>query len=122
MATGIMLCEDLIFYSRVAATAQAAGLTVRQSKTPTAVMELARLDPPGGVILDLHHEGLDLPRFLAEVQEVCPVMPRTVAFGSHVQAEVLRAARHAGCDLVLPRSQFVKELEANLATWLTPPG
>ncbi|MBX9623952.1 MAG: hypothetical protein K2X82_09105 [Gemmataceae bacterium] len=119
-AGGIMLCDDLIFFSRVAGTARAAGLAVRQAKTPAAVLDLARQAPPGGVLLDLHADGLDLPAFLAELRAVCPVTPRTVAFGSHVAADLLKAARQAGCDRVLPRSQFVKELEAELAGWLTP--
>jgi DNA-binding NarL/FixJ family response regulator len=117
-----MLCDDLIFFSRVAATARAAGLVVRQARSPAAVLELARQEPPGGVILDLHADGLDLPALLAGLREVCPAMPRTVAFGSHVEADTLRAARAAGCDRVLPRSRFVKEVEDALAEWLTPAG
>jgi DNA-binding NarL/FixJ family response regulator len=118
--SGIMLCDDLIFYSRVAATARAAGLVVKQARTPAAVLELAKQEPPGGVIIDLHNEGLDLPGLLAGLKAACAVMPRTVAFGSHVEAETLRAARKAGCDRVMPRSQFVQELEAGLSEWLTP--
>ncbi len=118
MAAGLMLCDDLIFFSRVAATARAAGLTVRQARTADALLALARQEPPGGVILDLHAEGLDVPGLLAGLREACPTMPTTVAFGSHVEAETLRAARDAGCDRVLPRSKFVKELETDLAKWL----
>jgi hypothetical protein len=117
---GIMICDDLIFFSRVASTARAAGLTVKQARTAAAAIEHARQDCPGGVIVDLHAEGLNLPGLLAGLREVCPVMPRVTSFGSHVAAELLRAAREAGCDLVLPRSQFVKELEGSLKDWLTP--
>ena len=119
-AAGLMLCDDLIFFSRVAGTAKARGLAVKQLRSPEAVLEAARQAPPGGVILDLHHEGLDLPALLAGLRAACPVMPRVVAFGSHVEAETLKAARAAGCDLVLPRSKFVKELEGSLKEWLTP--
>ena len=45
-------------------------------------------------------------------------MPRLVAYGSHVDAEALRAARAAGCDPVLPRSKFVDDLPAALPGWL----
>lgn len=119
-APGLMLCDDLIFFSRVAGTARATGLVVKQVRTASALQELAKSDPPGGVLLDLHHEGLDLPALLVGLCESCPVMPKIVAFGSHVEAEILRAAREAGCDLVLPRSQFVKLLETSLKEWLTP--
>jgi CheY-like chemotaxis protein len=121
-AYGVMLCDDLIFFSRVAATARAAGLVVKQARTAAAVLELARVQPPGGVVVDLHAEGLDVPALLAGLREACPVMPRVVAFGSHVEAETLRAAREAGCDRVLPRSKFVRELETDLKEWLTPSG
>ena len=117
---GLMLCDDLIFFSRVAATARAAGLEVKQVRTPAALLDAAKQGAPGGVILDLHAEGLDVPALLAGLRESCPVMPRTVAFGSHVEAELLRAARAAGVDRVMPRSQFVKELETGLRDWLRP--
>ena len=113
-----MLCDDLIFFSRLAGTARAAGLVVKQVRTASELLETAKLNPPSGVILDLQHEGLDLPALLAGLCEACPAMPRVVAFGSHVEAEVLRAARNAGCDLVLPRSRFVGMLEGSLKEWL----
>jgi CheY-like chemotaxis protein len=115
---GLMLTDDLIFFSRVSETARANGLVVRQARTPAALLELAKREPPGGVILDLQNEGLDLPALLSGLRESCPAIPKVIAFGSHVEAEVLSAARAAGCDKVLPRSQFVKLLETELNQWL----
>ena len=63
---GLVLCDDLIFFSRIAEAARAVGLAVRQAKTPADLLALARAHPPGGVILDLHNPGLDLPTLLAE--------------------------------------------------------
>ena len=40
---------------------------------------------------------------------------RVVAFGSHVDRELLDAARAAGCEEVLPRSQFFSRLRELLA-------
>jgi hypothetical protein len=48
-------------------------------------------------------------------------MPRTVGFAPHVAADLLKAAREAGVDRVMPRSQFAKQLEGGLKDWLTPP-
>lgn len=117
-ANGLMLCDDLIFFSRVSGTARAAGLSVAQFRTASALLEAARRHRPGGVLLDLQHEGLDLPRFLADLHGIGSPPPKVVAFGSHVEAETLRAAQEAGCDLVLPRSKFVKLLETDLKAWL----
>ena len=118
--TGIMLCDDLIFFSRVAAIASAAGFTVKQARTTAKGLELARQSPPGGVIIDLNQDGLDLPGLLAGLHEIGAPLPRTIGFGSHVDVTTLRAARMSGCDHVMPRSQFVKELETDLKDWLTP--
>ena len=115
---GFMLCDDLIFFSRVSGAARAAGLSVRMVRSAAELVAAARAAPPGGVIVDVHNPGLDLPALLAELKEACPVMPRVTAYGSHVEAAVLRAAREAGCDRVLPRSAFVEELEAKIEEWL----
>jgi CheY-like chemotaxis protein len=117
-APGLVLSDDLVFVSRIAATARAAGLSVRQARTPPELIALAVKDPPAGVILDLQNPGLELPAFLSELRAACPLMPRVTAYGSHVEAELLRSAREAGCDTVLPRSKFVKELESHVANWL----
>ena len=61
---------------------------------------------------------LDLPALLTELRAVCPTMPRVIAYGSHVNTELLKAARDAGCDHVLPQSKFVALLETDLAKWL----
>jgi DNA-binding NarL/FixJ family response regulator len=114
-----MLCDDLIFFSRVASAARAASVAVKQARTSAEALKLAASTSPGGVLVDLHNDTLDLPAFLAALREVCPAMPRVVAFGSHVDAERLRAARTAGCDRVLPRSKFVEELETDIAAWLS---
>lgn len=117
---GLVLCDDLIFFSRISGAARAAGLLVRQTKTSADALALARQVTPAGVIVDLQNPGLDLPSFLAELKAECPVMPRVVAFGSHVEATALKAARQVGCDRVMPRSQFAKELEGAIAEWFKP--
>lgn len=118
-APSLMLCDDLIFFSRVSGAARAAGLSVRMVRSAADLLGAARSAPPAGVIVDVHNPGLDLPALLAGLKETCPAMPRVIAYGSHVEADVLRAARQAGCDRVLPRSQFVKELEAKVGEWLS---
>lgn len=115
------MCDDLIFFSCIAEAARAVGLSVRQVRTQAELVAAAGKHAPGGVILDLHNPGLDLPSLLVELHAACPAMPRVIAYGSHVEAEVLRAAREAGCDRVLPRSKFVKEVNGAIAEWLSPP-
>jgi CheY-like chemotaxis protein len=115
---GLLLSDDLIFASRITGTARALGLVVMQAQTPAALTELARQQPPRGVLIDLGHPGLALVELLDELRRACPVMPRVMAYGSHVDAAGLRAARAAGCDPVLPRRKFVEDLPTELPKWL----
>ena len=115
---GLLLCDDLIFTSKVTGTAKALGLAVQTARTPAALVEMARRTPPVCVIVDLHNPGLDLPGLMTELRAACPEMPRVVGYGSHVEAETLRAAREAGCDPVWPRSKFVEELATALPAWM----
>jgi CheY-like chemotaxis protein len=118
--SALVLSDDLIFVSRITESARAAGLSVRQARTAGELISLARREAPGGVILDLQNPGLDLAALLADLRIACPVMPRITAYGSHVETELLRTAREAGCDRVLPRSQFVKLLPDEISSWLAP--
>jgi CheY-like chemotaxis protein len=118
MPRGLLLCDDLIFTSKVAGVAKALGLDVAAARDSSSLLRLARQTAPSCVLLDLHNPGLDLDSLLAALKEACPAMPRVVAYGSHVEAATLHAARVAGCDPVLPRSRFVEELPTALAGWL----
>ncbi|WP_439628958.1 response regulator [Gemmata sp.] len=117
---GIALGDDLIFFSRISGSARAAGFAVRQAKSPADALALARQSPPACVIVDLQTPGLDLTDFLVQLKAAGPALPRVIAYGSHVEAETLKAARAAGCDRVMPRSKFAAELEGAIAGWLAP--
>ena len=116
---GLLLSDDLIFSSRITGTARALGLAVEPARSAEALVELARQQAPRCVLLDLANPGLVLGGLLRQLAEVCPVLPRVVAYGSHVDTATLRAAREAGCDPVLPRSKFVEELPRALPEWLS---
>jgi DNA-binding NarL/FixJ family response regulator len=112
----VLLCSDLLFGSKVTTTGRAHGVPVAVARTPAQAV--AKAAGAACVIVDLHLEGLDLPTLLAEVRAAG--VKRVIGFGSHVDAETLKAARRAGCDLVMPRSQFSAEVEGKLAEWANP--
>jgi DNA-binding NarL/FixJ family response regulator len=116
MAIGYILSDDLLFTSKITGTAEALGLRVRVARTPEALQEMAEQQAPDGVLIDLHHPGLHLPALLASLGPV-----RVVAYGSHVEASTLHAARVAGCHLVLPRSKLVERLPYDLPQWIGNP-
>jgi DNA-binding NarL/FixJ family response regulator len=119
---GILLSDDLIFSSKVTGTARAVGATVVVvARSLERFAELMASTPPTGVILDLNFPGLEIAKLMAELHATCPVMPSVTGYGSHVDVATLKAARAAGCQRVMARSQFVQELETHLAEWLTRP-
>jgi hypothetical protein len=97
----VLVCRDLLFGSKVGLAARAAGAPL---KTVGDCAAAAALGPAVRVALvDL---GLKpAPGAAAKIH----------CFGSHVDAEALRAARAAGADEALPNSAFVQRLDALVA-------
>lgn len=98
----LALTPDLMDRSKVAAAAKELGQEVRFVARAELVGDLAAELEPTTVVLDLSRPGvLDAITAVAGVEG-----RRVVAFGSHVDRELLSAAGDAGCDEVLARSQF----------------
>jgi CheY-like chemotaxis protein len=118
---GLLLCDDLIFASRIGATARSLGLTVRTVRSATHLQQLAEQEKPACAILDLGNPSLASLEIAEVVRQLRPDVPVIVGYGSHVDAAGLNAARQAGCDVVLPRSKFVEDLAAALPGWFAGP-
>lgn len=115
---GLVLCDDMIFTSKIVGTARAHGLGMRSVATVARLFE--QLDESVcGVVLDLHNPSLQIAETMMELRNQSHQL-YVVGFGSHVDTATLQAARQAGCNLVLPRSKFVEDLEKELPRWLAP--
>lgn len=117
MSAVLLLTDDLLDSSRVSGTVRTQGATLKTAREWSRLAALAVETNPVLVLLDLANPGLQLADLMAALQDL-PTRPLVVAFGSHVDAQGLHAARAAGCDLVLPRSAFVERLESDLPNWL----
>jgi CheY-like chemotaxis protein len=113
---GLLLSDDLIFTSRITGTARDLGLTVKAARSSALLQELAGQQAPRCVLLDLSNPGLVVADLVKQLKAAAEP-PLVVAYGSHVDTAALKAAREAGCDLVLPRSKFVEDLPKSLASW-----
>lgn len=100
---GLLISGDLFFTSKVTGTSQALGLRVEEVGDLLAATLRLQVGDIGCVLLDLATPRLSIVEWIAAV----PVPSRVpvVAFGSHVDTDVLDAARSAGAE-VMPRSQF----------------
>lgn len=111
----VHLSDDLIFASRVAGVARDLGLDCVTVRSSDVLKARITDDRPACVVIDLANPGLQLADVLASLPT--GTRPRIVAYGSHVDVAGLRVARAAGCDDVLPRSQFVEELPVKISQW-----
>lgn len=112
---GYLLDNDLLFGSRITGTAKALGLQLIPCRTAADLLARAKEQPAACVILDLHQAGPAIRDIATQLKAAGST--RIVAYGSHVAADDLKEARDAGCDVVLPRSQFVADLAGNLPIW-----
>jgi DNA-binding NarL/FixJ family response regulator len=100
----LFLCPNLMFASRVSGAANSLKIPLQVLANPGELASKISADMRL-VIIDLGQNGLDLPGIVAEVRAKATAA-RIVAFGSHVNEALLSAARAAGCDDVMPNSQF----------------
>ncbi len=100
----IALVRDLMFASKITATARSLGLTVRILRDPAA---LATTDA-AQLLVDLDQAGA--LEAAAQWRNQSPGR-RVIGFVSHVNAGTIDAARQAGLDQVLARSRFTATLD-----------
>jgi CheY-like chemotaxis protein len=105
------LIDDMFFNSKINAAAAECGRRIERIKSKEQLESLPQ-KLPALILVDLNSERLDpvgAIEFLkshAELKRI-PV----VSFVSHVQTDLINAARNAGCDYVLPRSVFTQNLK-----------
>ena len=100
---GLLISPDLFFTSKVTGTAQALGLRVDSvDDIATATLRLQAGDI-GCVLFDLTTPRVSVAELLGAMPDSARVP--IIAFGSHVNVELLESARAAGAE-VMPRSQF----------------
>jgi DNA-binding NarL/FixJ family response regulator len=100
------LLSDLIFESKIRATAKAAGVDVSCTRDAKAALQAASSGSALIVDLDGTADALSLVRAVKETRPDAPI----VGFLSHVQVELASGARAAGIDEVMPRSRFTEQL------------
>jgi len=103
--------EDLLFKSKISETAKQLDVEAAFPRSPKKLLEALRESPPDLLVLDLNSarfEPLELLRTIRS-DDATREVP-TVGFLSHVQKDLAVAAREAGCDRVVARSAFTRDL------------
>ncbi len=108
--------EDLLFRSKISETASTLGVEALFPRSKDKLVEQAAASPPDLLVLDLNSmrfEPLKLLRHLKSDETLRDVP--VVGFLSHVQKDLAVAARDSGCDRVMARSAFTRDLPEILA-------
>ena len=115
--TVLAAVEDLLFRSKISETASQLGIGAVFPRSPKKLLEAIHESPPDLLILDLNSARFDPLALLQTINsdEAIRDVP-TVGFLSHVQKDLAVAAREAGCDRVVARSAFTKDLQTG--KWL----
>ena len=104
MARVVAFIPDLLFGSSVVGALGAAGHEPVLASNEEALR--SALDDADALIVDL---TFDVPQRIELVSAVRPAGLKTLAFYSHVEADVRDQGREAGFDLVIPRSRMARE-------------
>jgi PleD family two-component response regulator len=114
--TVLAAVEDLLFRSKISETASSLGIEAAFPRNPRRLLEAIHETPPELLILDLNSARFDPLTLLREVRSDETTRDvSTVGFLPHVQKDLAVAAREAGCDRVVARSAFTKDLPQILA-------
>ena len=118
----IAAVEDLLFRSKISETASSLGIEAAFPRNPRRLLEALRESPPDLLVLDLNSTRFEpLALLLTMKSEEATEDVPTVGFLSHVQKDLAVAARDAGCDRVVARSAFTKDLQSGKwLEWLSP--
>jgi PleD family two-component response regulator len=103
--------EDLLFKSKIMETANSIGVEASFPRSPKKFLAVAAEDPPDLLVLDLNSSRFEPLKLLGELKsgEATRDVP-VVGYLSHVQQDLAVAAREMGCDRVVARSAFTKDL------------
>ncbi|HEY3129835.1 MAG TPA: hypothetical protein VGL91_10275 [Acidobacteriota bacterium] len=110
----LALVDDLFFSSKITETAKQLECALKVVTTREAL--LTEIDShPESLIFDLNCRSCEVVELIGEIRRRGIGVPM-MAFVSHVQTDLARSAREAGCDKVVPRSYFSAHLPEILST------
>ncbi len=112
----IAAVEDLVFASKILATAESLGVELQLARSAESLISNARSRKPDLIIVDLQIQRFDplqLGRQL-KVSDDLRTVP-LIGFFSHVLTGLKQQAVAAGFDTVLPRSVFARDVADILA-------
>jgi DNA-binding NarL/FixJ family response regulator len=117
----LIIVDDLLFASKISETASRLRVAVEAASMDRLRSRLGEIRP-NAVIIDLNHRSGRAVEAVRALKADRAWSGTVCGFVSHVQSNLIEAAREAGCDLVLARSAFAQDLPQLLARLANPAG
>ena len=113
MAQVLALVDDLFFMAKLLETAKQVGVQLRACQSADALWTEISQEEPRLIVFDLNarNDPMGAIRRIKASRQAIPLL----GFVSHVEVALSRQAHEAGCDEVMPRSKFTRELATILA-------
>jgi chemosensory pili system protein ChpA (sensor histidine kinase/response regulator) len=112
----LAILDDLMFTSKIKTAAGQLAARVTFARSKADALNGLQASRPSLVILDLNNPRTD-PLGIVAAMKADPALADvpTIGFASHVQTDVIEAARRAGVGEVMARSAFTQKLSEILA-------
>ncbi|HEX9665902.1 MAG TPA: response regulator [Thermodesulfobacteriota bacterium] len=118
----IAVLDDLFFSSKIREAAKTLDIELEFVKKPDGFNEKISSEKPSLIIFDLNSRAGDPLEIIKKIKSTGELKQiPVIGFLSHAQIELKEEANRAGCDLVIPRSRFSKDLREILRKYSIPP-
>jgi CheY-like chemotaxis protein len=108
--TVLLVGQNLFFLGRVEVLTGVLGYEVLRASTESAFWDIFASRQPALILVDLEGDELVWGRVLEGIQRAETRAAKIVAFGPHENVAVLQRAKNQGCDLVLNKGEFNRDL------------
>jgi PleD family two-component response regulator len=107
----LAVLDDLMFSSKIKTAANQLGVALTFARSAEGALTAMRNAAPSLVIFDLNNTRINPLGIVAAMKEDAALASiPTLGYASHVQTDVINAARQAGVGEVLARSAFATQL------------
>jgi len=108
--TVLLVGQNMFFVGRIEAQAEPLGYEVQWATTQSAFWEYYARRRPALILVDLEGDESIWSNVLEEIDRQETEGVKVVAFGPHENVAMLERARDLGCDLVLNKGEFNRDL------------
>ncbi len=108
--TVLLVGQNLFFLGRIEAVAEPLGYEVQRATTESVFLERCASRRPALILVDLEGDESIWSKVLENIDHQEAGGVEVVAFGPHENVAMLERARNLGCELVLNKGEFNRDL------------